>query len=495
MAEKSNTLAALLKEMSLASFIETFLYMWDTRTLRYEPWKLWPKQVPVCNLLDKIQKLFLPKARQVGGSQVATAYSIKVALQEPNSEVVIVSKNEKKAKYFFKKRVLPLLRALPGKGIIPGIKGFEWGDWKDGATGVVFSNGSTIECVPTEDDAARGNTARLVIMDEAGTMQHASDIWKAASPSIEQVFGGQIVVISNSKAGSWFNNMLKKIDSGKMLGVHLYFMNVWTDPKRTDEWKRLRITQFDNEVDFYVEYPETLQHMFLKREGHVYPTFEYKEDGRHVYSFDPDWRMNLLYGYDHGFDHFAVFLLAHYDQYQDHLYIFDEMYCSQKDTFEVSGLIKDKIAYWKARGMSEPWKKIADSSIFAERGQKSVSDLIRAYTQLTFQKSLKHDEEGSTALLRSRFSQNQISIHPRCYELIRQIRDLMFTPAGKASDKDNDGPDVLRYFCAELKQEAKPSEKPKRRHYNRGPEGGSNPENIKRDRVAFEKSRNSWMAQ
>jgi len=231
--------------------------------------------------------------------------------------------------------------------------------------------------------------------------------------------------------------------------------------------------------------------MFIKREGHVYPTFDAREGGRHVYDFEPDWNMRLLYGYDHGFDHFAVFLLALYDQYQDHLYVFDEMYCSQKDTYEVSLLIKEKIKYWKGRGMPEPWKKIADTSIFAERGQKSTADLIRAYTGLTFQKSLKHDEEGSTGLLRSRFTRNELSFHPRCYELMRQHRDLMFTATGKASDRDNDGPDVLRYFCAELKQQEKPKEKPKRRHYNRGPDKIIY--HPKQDRVGFEKGRNDWM--
>lgn len=493
MAEKVQTLGQLIKSMSLATFIETFLYLWDTKTLSYEPWKLWPKQVEVCNLLDKAKKLFWPKARQVGGSQIAAALAVKVALQEPNSEVVIVSKNEKKARYFFKKRVLPLLNALPGKGIIPGIEGFDWGEWRPGAMGCQFGNGSSIECVPTEDDAARGNSARLVIMDEAGTMQHANDIWKAAAPSIEQVHGGQIVVISNSKAGSWFNNMLKKIHAGRVKGIALHFMNVWTDPKRTEDWAKVRKTQFDNEIDFYVEYPETLEQMFLKREGYVYPTFDAQENGRHVYTFDYDRSFRLLYGYDHGFDHFAVFLLGVYDHYQDHLYIFDEMYCSQKDTFEVSELIKEKIKYWKERGMSEPWKKIADTSIFAERGQKSVADLIRAYTGLSFQKSLKHDEEGSTALLRARFTQNQISIHPRCYELIRQCRDLMFTAAGKPADRDNDGPDVLRYWCAELRKEERPKEKPKRRHYNRGVEGEAKLAAPQQNRASFEKSMNEWM--
>lgn len=234
--------------------------------------------------------------------------------------------------------------------------------------------------------------------------------------------------------------------------------------------------------------------MFLKREGYVYPTFDAQENGRHVYSFDNDWTMRLIYGYDHGFDHFTVFLMGLYDQYQDHLYVFDEMYCSQKDTYESSVLINEKIAYWKGRGMPEPWKKIADTSIFAERGQKSVSDLVRAYTKISFQKSIKHDEEGSSSLLRGRFTQNQISFHPRCYELMRQCRDLMFTAAGKASDRDNDGPDILRYWCADLKQQERPKAEPKRRHYNRGPDGGSMLLPQKQKSNDFNKSRTAWMA-
>lgn len=467
--KKVETLGDLIKAMSLAAFIETFLFLWDSEILEYEPWKLWPKQHEVCNLLDTAKKLFWPKARQVGGSQIAAALAIKVAIEEPNAEIIVISKNERKARKFFKKRVLPLLKTLPGKGITPGIEGFDWGDWKIGADTVVFANGSTISCVPTEDDAARGDTARLIIMDEAGTMQHAGDIWKAASPAIEQCFNGQIVIISNSKAGSWFNNMLRKIHAGKVLGVALHFMNVWTDPKRSEKWKKERMTQFDNDVDFFVEYPETIEHMFLKREGYVFPTFEAREGGRHVYTFDPDWTHRLMYGYDHGFDHFAVFLLAMYDYHQDHLYIFDEMFCSQKDTFEVSQLINEKIKYWHSRNMPKsPWKKIADRSIFAERGQKSVSDLIRSYTGLSFQKSYSYDEEGSMNMVRGRFTNNQISIHPRCAETIRQHRDLMFGTNGKPKDKDNDSCDINKYFCADLKKEPKPKKEAPRRHYNRG---------------------------
>ena len=472
--EQGKKLQQIIKEMKLADFIETFLYLWDSKEQEYMPWVLWPKQHEICDLLDKVIMLFWPKARQVGGSQIAAAKAVKVAMEEPNCEIYIVSKNERKARSFFKKRVMPLLNALPGKGKVEGIKGVDWGDWVAGTDKVVFSNGTTLACIPTEDDAARGETARLIIMDEAGTMQHAGDIWKAASPAIEQHFGGQIVVISNSKAGSWFNNMVKKIREGKTLGIVQHFMSLWTDPKRTPEWKAIRQTQFDNDVDFKVEYPETLDDMFLKREGHVYPTFDAQEDGRHVNQFDPEWSHPLIYGYDHGFDHFAVFLFMVYDKYHDHLYVFDEIFATQKDTYEVSGLITERIEQWENEMMPKvAWKRIADSAIFAERGQKTVAEQIRVYTGLTFTKSYKYDEEGSTNLLRGRFTRNQISIHPRCQETIRQIRDLMFAATGKAIDKDNDAPDVLRYICAELRKESKPAIPKKKRHYNRDGRGGN----------------------
>lgn len=456
-----------IRRLKTQQFIERFLYLWDPETQQPEPFCLWPKQRDACRTLDEGKIIFWAKARQVGGSEMAASYALKVAIQEPNSEIIILSKNEDKAKYFWKKRVLPLIQFLPGNGHTPGIDGFQFPSYEPRATGCTLENGSTIDVYTTQDDSARGNTSRLIIMDEAGTMMHAQEIWKAVLPAIEQHPYGQILVISNSKSGSWFNSMLKKIDEGRTLGITLHFLSCWTDPKRDEKWKKQRMTNFDNEVDFYVEYPETVKHMFLKREGHVYPTFNSQEGGKHVYDEHPDFSQRLIYGYDHGFDHFAVFLMAVYDPYKDFLYIFDEMYCSQKDTYEVSGLITRKIAFWQEKGMPQvAWKRIADSSIFAQRGQMTVADLLRTYTGLTFTKSIKHDEEGSMNLLRARFTTNKIGIHPRCTELIRQLRDLMYTGAGRPSDKDNDGPDVVKYWCADLRLEQKPLPQTQRKPYS-----------------------------
>lgn len=463
MAKEQNKTFQLLKKMRLGLFIELFCNVYNYDLEEMVKMTLWPRQIPLCNLLDSTHKLFWPKARQVGGSAISGMLAVKVALTERNTLIIIISRNEKEANYFLKDKVLKVLSALPA------VEGIDWGNWTPFKDRIEFSNGSIIESIPTADDAARGRSAvRLIIMDEAGAIEHAREIWKSASPAIEKHPNGQMLVISNAKNGSWFNSMLKRIDEGNVMDVDLFFMNSWTNPARDQRWKEVTRTQFDNEVDFYTEYPETIKHMFLQREGFVYPTFDSREGGKHVNTFEPNWSYRLMFGYDHGFEHYTVFLQMVWDPFEDHLYVFDEKYMHQKDVFDVSGSIVEKMRQWEDVGAPEiAWKRIADSSIFSQHGQKPVSDLLKLYTGLSFQKSIKYNELGSMDMLRTRFTTSRITIHPRCSQLIQQLSGLLYDKNGNPKDKDNDGPDILKYVCAELKQQLKPKPPTQPRKYDR----------------------------
>lgn len=436
--------------------------------MEYEPWVLWPKQLKICNILDKDRLIFWPKARQVGGSQIAAAKAIKCALEEPNAEIIIISKSEPDAKYFLADKIKPLLNTLPA------IQGLNWGSWVLLSDKVTFSNGSTITCLTTSEDAGRGHSSvRLFIMDEAAAIEHAKSIFSAAKPSVEKHPKGQFIVISNSKPASWFNAQLKRAWEGKMLGATLHFMSVWTDPARNEVWRVEAMSQFENEIDFILEYPETIEEMFLKKEGYVWPEFEDKEGGRHVAAFEPDWSMRLMYGYDDGYIHPAVFLLGLYDPYQDHLYVFDELFEYQKDTNEISKSINKLLYKWRGVGMPHnAWKKIADYAIFAKKGQRTVSDIIRDYTGIVFSKSYKFDMTGSIRIMGMRIRDDKITIHPRCSNTIRQVRDLTWAKEANESkaerpiDNEDDAPDILRYWGAELKQEKKPKQPEPRKAYD-----------------------------
>jgi len=419
-AKKSVTIYDFLQKMTIERFIETFCSIYDYETGEEEPVIPWPRQRELCKLIDSTRKLFWPKARQVGGSLIAGFLAVKVAISEPNSDIYIISKTEDDAKYFLKDKVKAALDALPK------VEGIDWGKWQAWLDRIEFSNGSTITSITTSEDAGRGRSAvRLIIMDEAGAIEHARQIWKSASPAIEKHPRGQMVVISNSKNGSWFNMMLKKIDEGKTIGI-----------------------------DF---------------------TFQSKEGGPHVNAFDPDWGLRLVFLYDHGFEHYAVFTIALYDPYKDHIYILDELFMYQKDISEISGEILEKIEYWE--GMDMPrmaWKKIADSAIFAKHGQKQISELLKLYTGIQFTKSYKWNEQASTDMLRTRFTQNRITIHPRCQMSIGQTRDLLYDKNGKPMDKNNDFTDLARYLCSELKQETPPPKPKKRKAYERRASYGAN---------------------
>ena len=79
------------------------------------------------------------------------------------------------------------------------------------------------------------------------------------------------------------------------------------------------------------------------KDGAVFPDFDDKEGGRHVNSFEPDWKMRYLFGYDDGFVHPAAFFQMLYDPFRDHLYLLDETYEYQKETQEVCTSMMKKV--------------------------------------------------------------------------------------------------------------------------------------------------------
>ena len=258
--------------------------------------------------------------------------------------------------------------------------------------------------------------------------------------------------------------MVSKIYKGEVKGVGLYFLPWNTHPDRNQKWKEEMMSQYDNELDFYSEFPEQIEHLFLKREGAIYPQFDNNEGGRHVNKFEPYWaEWQLMYGFDDGYLHPAVFLLFAYDPFKDHLYILDEIFCYEMDTVDICKQIVAKISEWREKGMPHnPKKKIADTAIFARKGQKSVADLIKMYTNIHFSKSLKHDAIGSRKMLGSRFSNDKITIHPRCTNTRRQIMEWVWAKTADQSklehpvDNEDDAIDIIRYICAELNQEERP---------------------------------------
>jgi len=457
-----------LRSLTLEQFIWAYVNIWDPARFEFNPLILWPDQIEMCKYLDNSKVVFFPKARQVGGSVLASAKIVKTAIEEPNALILIVSKDEKAAIKLLTNKLKPILENLPR-----GYEGLYWPTYIDQKQSIQFPNGSTIESLTTSDDAGRGDSTRLVVIDEASVVEHARKVWKSAKPTLEKNPRGQIIVISNSNHGSWFNTMMKRIRDGLTKGIDMFFLSVFSDPNRTEAWVNQEITNYDSEVDFYNEYPRTIDDMLMKREGAVFPSFDPKEGGKHVNRFETDFSMRIGCLYDDGYQHPAAYILFAYEPFSNHLYVFDEVFLTQAETVTIAQEIIKKNHEWKEKGwVGTFWKKIADSAIFAQRGQQTVGAILRQYTGISFTKSIKHDMLGSLRMLQDRIKNCKLTIHPRCHNSIRQLTDLCWAKDPKDTkderpvDREDEISDLLRYLEAELRQEFKPLPTPDPKPYN-----------------------------
>lgn len=453
--------------MDFTQFHEFCNMVWDASSRRFVKMTYWKGvrgfegQEQIAIAMSKQRIIWILKARQLGLSEIAGFYAFFVAVTEPKAEILIITKKLQDAKYFLKRRVLYKLMAAYSLEYEPGKK-FPWPTYQDNSdTGkIVFDNGSIIEALSSDNEESRSRSPRLIIFDEVRSFsdKDADELWSAILPNIESNPAAQLICISTAKFGTWFNEMTKRILANVLKGVSLLFLPDDTHPLRTPEWRQEAKQRWNNQALFLQEHPLKIEHCFVSREGAIFPQFDPKPDGRHVFNVKLNWAYRYVIGYDHGRRHPAVLLLMLFDRSENHLYVFDELFCREMELPEVAFAIREKLNFYaKNHHAPAPQLKIADRACFAKDGRKSVSDVLRDLTGITFKPSIKPDVVDSLDALSSRFSNNLISIDPRCQNTIRQIQELTWKNEASESKKErpvdieDDSVDVLRYVCAELK--------------------------------------------
>lgn len=464
--------------MPLWMFIEFATVLEDPSSAEgFSPFKLWPRQIDLAEKIDVNSPDFakimvIAKRRQTGGSETMAALITKILITEERAQIVVISRNEDEAEYFLTTRVKPKLKHLPqfyDKDGLPLIHypkflnmdrlyiQTDLGHHKD-STGEV--QGSNVTAVASHPDAASGRTVRLIVMDEAEKIEHASKIWTSIRPAVERNPKGQLIVLSSGqKNGTWFKTTLvRNLYDGKIKGAELFFISRWADPTATKEWWDDIKTQFDNEVDAKAAYPETIEDLFLTPEGKVFPHFDEKIGGRHVKPFNigdkemANWTMRFITAMDPGQVHPAAFIMTLYDPYEDMLYVFDEVVKKNMEISKMGRLINERLSYYPVR----PQRNLCDTALFKKTGHAiTEGQILSRVTGMHFVGAHKADKEGSRQMLSIRFSQNKILIHPRCRDTIVQLRDWVFDDRGEVVDFGDDTIDCLRYICAEIRGQSK----------------------------------------
>lgn len=467
----------LFGKMPLAMFIEFATVLEDPSLAEgYGPFKLWPKQEELANHIDINHPAYskvvvLAKRRQTGGSETMSALVAKILITEPRAQIVVISRNEDEAEYFLTTRVKPKLKNLPqfykdGAPLIIYPKFLnldrlyiqtDLGHEKD-ASGEI--QGSNVTAVASHPDAGSGRTVRLIIMDEAEKIEHASKIWTSVRPAVEQNPKGQLIVLSSGqKNGTWFKSiLLRRLYDGKIKGALLFFMSRWADPRANQKWWDDIKTQFDNEIDARAAYPETIEDLFLTPEGKVFPHFDEKIGGRHVQFFDighqeaVNWTFKFITAMDPGQVHPAAFLMTLYNPFDDMLYVFDEIVKKNLEIAKIGAMINERLSRYPIR----PQRNLCDTALFKKTGTGiTEGQILSRVTGMQFVGAYKADADGSRQMLSMRLSANKIIIHPRCQETIVQMRDWVFNERGEPVDVGDDTIDDLRYICADIRGQSR----------------------------------------
>lgn len=166
------------------------------------------------------------KSRQVGWSWILAAYAAWVGQYKDGANVLIFSQGQLESTVFLGK-VKTVLDNLP-----PHLK---VGIGRSNDTTITFpSIKSKITALPSTEHAGRGETATLVIQDEADFHENLELNYAAVKPAIDA--GGQLIqcsTVNKKKAGTLFKEIFRNAPKN---GFHAVFHGWTSRPDRDQAW-------------------------------------------------------------------------------------------------------------------------------------------------------------------------------------------------------------------------------------------------------------------
>jgi len=188
------------------------------------------------------------KYRQAGISTVTAAYSaVLTAFASPERpEKVLILANKQETAIEFQNKIINFIKQLP--------------DWasvtfdKSSQKHVRLSNGSEIKAVATSQDALRGYTPTVLLIDEAAFVEGGQELWTACLASIGT--GGKAVLISTPNG---LDPIYYASYEGAIKGENSFcvtHLKWWQDPRFN---KDLRLIKAKDIVD-WIQKPNAEKH-------------------------------------------------------------------------------------------------------------------------------------------------------------------------------------------------------------------------------------------
>lgn len=201
------------------------------------------------------RRVIVLKARQLGWTTIASLYALWVAMFRPDSVVIIFSRTQKYA-------IKNLAIAVKAYKNLPAWMRAEVKlEGRGAKTEIRFSNGSVIYAEASKDNAARGDAADLIIVDEFAFFEDPEGAWASIEPAAEE--RGRVVMFSTANGrGNMFHTMYVGAKAGENEFVSKFLpWNV--HPGRDQAWFENKCR---NEVEWIrqQEYPSDDEECFLR---------------------------------------------------------------------------------------------------------------------------------------------------------------------------------------------------------------------------------------
>ena len=150
------------------------------------PFATFPYQDRTLEQFHKKRFNVILKPRQMGFTEITSAFIVWLILFHPNASVMCLSTKSETAKNVIR-RVRTALKNVPRWLLISDIE-------TDNKTSIELSNGSWVKSVAKSADAGRSEALTLLVIDEAAHIEGFDEIWTGIRPTVSA--GGRIIMLS-----------------------------------------------------------------------------------------------------------------------------------------------------------------------------------------------------------------------------------------------------------------------------------------------------------
>lgn len=452
------------------------------------PFEAWPEQIDVMRAFRDHKRIIVLKARQLGLTWIALHYALWLMAfcrETPRARILCMSKQGDDAAKLLK-------RARKMNSLLPRFMRLDEDKetYRSNSQFKLQGRGA-MESLPGTPDAARSETAGLILMDEGAFYRNGGfgATWTAAQPTLGR--HGTAIVISTGNGpaeapgdGRGYAQLWNRGRSSPDSEFHTIFLPSKTDPRRTEEWRKKTAETYLDPIDFEAEYPETEEQALAGVSG----TKVYLPSGINAAESIGGELDGLLmqgklepYG---GLIEVAIdwgestHMLGMWPLEQGGFYVFTEYAPEQGPNVEpgdsarrMLGKVRQAQRSREQMGRNEPWPLIAVNSFDGAgvQSQKTMKVTVEEDPRLLMQYQHVRASRGRRAIRHRAIPFNEckdegkdylrylfrrtaigketgiIAISPTCRELLRQLRGLELEEDGSGRIKkgDDHGPDAL----------------------------------------------------